>query len=179
MAPKNQLLTINNYGKPIYCMYIYSTRISTDAHLNWATHPCLTWNLSSRHTTNSFFDLKYATTWHLQLQKKKTDCPLEGKCLQSNVIYQASVTTETSTDWQQALRNISGTTRHPFDTRAKEMKQNIQLSKHVWTSQEAKKPFQIKWKVLKKCKPYSNISKKCNLSLHEKFIIICKKTCRG
>ena len=31
------------------------------------------------------------------------------------------------------------------------------------------------WKVLKKCKAYSNISKKCNLCLYEKFIIICKK----
>ena len=26
-----------------------------------------------------------------------------------------------------------------------------------------------------KCKPYSNISKKCSLCLNEKFIIICKK----
>ena len=28
---------------------------------------------------------------------------------------------------------------------------------------------------LNKCKPYNNISKKCNLCLYEKFIIICKK----
>ena len=41
--------------------------------------------------------------------------------------------------------------------------------------QENNKPFQIKWKVLKKCKPYSNANKKCNLCLFEKCIIICKK----
>ena len=41
--------------------------------------------------------------------------------------------------------------------------------------QDSSKPFQIKWKVLKKCKAYSNISKKCNFCLYEKFIIICKK----
>ena len=47
--------------------------------------------------------------------------------------------------------------------------------KIFWTLQDSNKPFQIKWKVLKKCKAYSNISKKCNLCLYEKFIIICKK----
>ena len=46
---------------------------------------------------------------------------------------------------------------------------------YIWTLQDSNKPFQIKWKVLKKCKAYSNISKKCNLCLYEKFIIICKK----
>ena len=30
--------------------------------------------------------------------RKKPDCPLEGKCLQSNVIYQATVTTATTTE---------------------------------------------------------------------------------
>ena len=44
-------------------------------------------------------------------------------------------------------------------------------SKYVWNLQDAKKPFRIKWKVLKRCKPYSNINKKCNLCLYEKFII--------
>ena len=32
----------------------------------------------------------------------------------------------------------------------------------------------IRWKIVKKCKPYSNVSKKCHLCLYEKFIIICK-----
>ena len=50
----------------------------------------------------------------------------------------------------------------------------FKLSKYIWTLQDSKKPFQIKWK--KKCKPYSNISKKCNLCLYEKFIIIVKKS---
>ena len=30
--------------------------------------------------------------------RKKPDCPLEGKCLQTNVIYQATVTTEITTE---------------------------------------------------------------------------------
>ena len=54
-------------------------------------------------------------------------------------------------------------------------KKKTELSKYVWTLQDDKKSFKIKWTVLKKCKPYSNISKKCNLCLYEKVIIICKK----
>ena len=57
----------------------------------------------------------------------------------------------------------------------KEQNKYFILSKYVWNLQNEKKPFQIKWKILKKCKPYSNISKKCSLCLNEKFIIICKK----
>ena len=109
--------------------------------------------------------------------RKKPDCPLEGKCLQSIVIYQATVTTETSTEtyvglatnFKECFRNHKTSFRHS------KRRNEMELSKHVWSLQDAKRPFQIKWKVLKKCTPYSNISKKCNLCLNEKFIIICKK----
>ena len=36
-------------------------------------------------------------------------------------------------------------------------------------------PFSIKWKIIRKCNPYNNITKKCNLCLYEKFVIICRK----
>ena len=39
-----------------------------------------------------------ATTRHLQLQTKKLECPLKGKCLQTKFIYQATVVTETTTE---------------------------------------------------------------------------------
>ena len=109
--------------------------------------------------------------------REKPDCPLEGKCLQTNVIYQATVTTETTpetyvglaTNFKERYRNHQASIRH-FNRR-----NETELSRHVWTLQDDKKSFKIKWTVLKKCKPYSNISKNCNLFLFEKFIIICKK----
>ena len=55
------------------------------------------------------------------------------------------------------------------------IRNKTKLWKYIWTLKDSNKPFQIKWKVLKKCKAYSNISKKCNLCLYEKFIIICRK----
>ena len=76
-------------------------------------------------------------------------------------------------NFRQTLRNVTGTTKHPFETRKEEMKQN---SPNMFGTYKTKrKRFQIKWKILKKCKPYSNINKKCSLCLNEKFIIICKK----
>ena len=109
--------------------------------------------------------------------RKKPDCPLEGKCLQSNVIYQATVTTATTTETYVGLAtNFKERYRnHQSSFRRSNRRNETELSKYIWTLQDSNKPFQIKWKVLKKCKAYSNISKKCNLCLYEKFIIICKK----
>lgn len=109
--------------------------------------------------------------------RKKNECPLEGQCLQTNVVYQATVTSEASTEsyvglatnFKERYRNHNASFRHS------NKRNETELSKHIWTLKDAKKAFQIKWKVLKKCQPYNNISKKCNLCLHEKFIIICKK----
>ena len=105
--------------------------------------------------------------------RKKPDCPLEGKCLQTNVIYQATVTTETyvglATNFKERYRNHQTSFRHS------KRRNETELSKYVWNLQDAKKLFGIKWKVIKKCDPYGNVSKKCNLCLYEKFIIICKK----
>ena len=110
--------------------------------------------------------------------RKKPDCPLEGKCLQSNVIYQATVTTATTTETYVGLAtNFKESYRNQQSSFRRSNRRNeTELSKYIWTLQDSEKPFQVKWKVLKKWKPYSNISKKCDfLSLWIKFIIICKK----
>ena len=109
--------------------------------------------------------------------RRKPDCPLEGKRLQTNVIYQANVTTATTTETFDGLEtNFKERYRNHQSSFLRSNRRNeTELSKYIWTLQDSNKPLQIKWKVLKKCKPYSNISQKCNLCLYEKFIIICKK----
>ena len=74
-----------------------------------------------------------------------------------------------ATNFKERYRNH----RSPFRHTSK--RNEPELSKHIWTLKDAKKPFGIKWKVLKRCQPYNNVSKKCNLCLHEKFVIICRK----
>ena len=88
--------------------------------------------------------------------RKKPDCPLEGKCLQSNVIYQATVTTATTTETYVGLAtNFKERYRnHQSSFRRSNRRNETELSKYIWTLQDSKKAFHIKWKVLKKCKPY-------------------------
>ena len=52
-------------------------------------------------------------------------------------------------------------------------KNSISLSKHIWDLKDNNIKFSIKWKIIKRCKAYKNSSKKCNLRLHEKFLITC------
>ena len=61
--------------------------------------------------------------------RKKNECPLEGQCLQTNVVYQATVTSEASTESYVGLatnfKNATETTTHPFGTATKETKLNF------------------------------------------------------
>ena len=107
--------------------------------------------------------------------RKKNGCPLEGQCLQTNVVYQATVTSEASTEsyvglptnFKERYRNDNVSFRHTSK------RNETELSKHIWTLKDAKKPFKIKWKVLKSVKPTITLARNV-ICLHEKFII-CKK----
>ena len=109
--------------------------------------------------------------------RKKDECPLDGKCIQTDVIYQATVTTNTTketyiglaTNFKERYRNHLTSFRHHKG------RNKTELSKHIWDLKDKNKTFNLSWKIIKKCKAYNNISKKCNLCLNEKFIIICKK----
>ena len=97
--------------------------------------------------------------------RKKDQCPLDGKCLTQNVVYQATVTTQTSSDSYVGLA-----------TNFKERYRNHTTSfRHIWTLNDKNKPFTIRWRALKQWKPYNRISNKCNLCLFEKYVITCKK----
>ena len=49
-----------------------------------------------------------------------------------------------------------------------------ELSKHVWNLKDQNIKFDIKWRKVKQARSYSNVTKKCNLCLWEKYFIICK-----
>ncbi|KAL9987330.1 hypothetical protein ACROYT_G001617 [Oculina patagonica] len=103
--------------------------------------------------------------------RKKDQCPLDGKCLSQNVVYQATVTTQTSSEsyvglasnFKDRYRNHTASFRH-------ESKRNeTELSKHVWTLQDTNKPFSIKWRIIKQCRPYNNVNNKCGWTLISRF----------
>ena len=109
--------------------------------------------------------------------RKKEDCPLNGECLVSEVVYQATVTTGdeketyiglTATQFKARYRN------HLMSFRHEKRRNETELSKHLWQLKEAIKEFNIKWKILAKAKSYTNLTKRCNLCTTEKFFLICR-----
>ena len=104
--------------------------------------------------------------------KKKEECPLEGNCLAKGIIHQAQVTaaskTETyvrvgltSTEFKARFRNYQVS----FNNEAR--KNDTELSNHIWQLKSKEQRFTIKWKILAKAKPYSNLTKRCNLCTAE------------
>jgi len=137
-------------------------------------------SIISSHNKTLLSDYNTAPTQQPNKQcncRTKDECPLQGKCLETNVVYQATVTTDTETEsyvglatnFKERFRNHTTSFRHV------NKRNSTELSKHVWKLKDAKKPFNIAWKVLRKSKPYNNVTKKCSLCLYEKFLIICRK----
>ena len=112
--------------------------------------------------------------------RQPNECPTDGKCLVSNVIYRADVTT---TDDGEKKSYIGVTANH-FKTRYrnhlksfnnKRYSANTELSKHVWNLKEANRSHFIKWSIVKKVPAYKGGSKRCNLCLEEKLLIMKDK----
>ena len=109
--------------------------------------------------------------------RQKDACPLNGNCLQSAIIYQAIVTrTDNNTS-----ESYVGLTENNFKTRYRNhtasfrntrSRNSTELSKYIWTLKDNDINHTISWKVLAKAKPYDSASKRCNLCIKEKFIII-------
>ena len=98
--------------------------------------------------------------------RKKEECPLEGNCLSKGIVYQVKVTSTnrnetyvglTATDFKARFRN------HQVSFNNETRKNDTELSKHIWQLKNKQQHFNIKWKILAKAKPYSNLTKRCNL----------------
>ena len=49
---------------------------------------------------------------------------------------------------------------------------STELSKYVWQLKESNTPYNIKWSIASKSQAYNNKSKRCNLCLTEKLLIV-------
>ena len=103
-------------------------------------------------------------------------CPLKGECLTPAVVYKADVKPSNEIE-----KNYFGISEPPFKGRWQDhntsfkypkYKNKSKLSSFVWQCKEKRKGYNIKWSILKKCKPYRPGSKRCYLCLSEKLFII-------
>ena len=111
--------------------------------------------------------------------RKPANCPLNGNCLKSSVIYQPTVTTNDN----KPPHSYIGLTGDSFKTRFtnhrnsfKDHKKKLstELSKHVWKLKEANVDFQISWRILKHAASFKLVSERCSLCMWEKYFIICR-----
>ena len=90
--------------------------------------------------------------------RKKEDCPLNGECMVDEVVYQATVTTENTTETYIGLTANNFKARygnHQMSFRHEKRKSETELSKHIWQLKGENKEFKVTWKILAKAKPYT------------------------
>ena len=110
--------------------------------------------------------------------RKKAECPVENKCMQKGVIYQATIRRGdskvdtyiglTSTSFKERWRN------HKSNFKTRNPKNATALSKHIWKLEDQRINFEISWKIVSRAKPFDPGSGVCHLCIREKYFIIYK-----
>ena len=82
--------------------------------------------------------------------RQNSQCPIEGKCLQTNVVYKADITTTDNND----TKTYIGVTSNDFKTHYRNHCKSInnikyrnetELSKHIWQIKENGRSYEVKW----------------------------------
>ena len=106
--------------------------------------------------------------------RNKENCPLEGKCLQSCIIYKADVITNKDShiyygasagEFKSRYNNHTNSFRH------RHRKQDTEPSKHIWKAQEKDINFKVKWSVAAYALTCRCGSRRFDLCLTEKYVI--------
>ena len=126
--------------------------------------------------------------------RTKANCPLDGKCLVNNLVYQATLTPTptppnnptinppqpidqtplyyiglTSTTFKERLGNHKKSFNH------RKYSQDTCLSKKIWQLRDEEGlECEVKWKLIERAQPFSPISGECALCTLEKYYILFK-----
>ena len=111
--------------------------------------------------------------------RMQSQCPLEGKCLTDNIVYQATVTRHDNHKEDSYIGLTENTfktryTAHKASFKHKDKRNATTLSEYIWKLKDANVEHSVKWKLISKARAYTTSSKTCNLCLEEKFFIIHK-----
>ena len=112
---------------------------------------------------------------------KKKDCPLSEKCLTQDIAYKAVVTCQDENENAMPKKVYHGLTEQTFKARYTTHKSSFKhrnstsktaLSTYIWKLKDRNLKPKIKWSIKAKAFSFSSGSKKCNLCLTEKLIIL-------
>ena len=107
--------------------------------------------------------------------RRGAECPLDGKCLTSALVYQADV--ETKEDGLKSYYGLTERTfkerynQHQSDMRHEKNRHNTALSAYIHSLKDRKIEYKIKWKINSKAFPYQCGGRRCDLCLQEKLVI--------
>ena len=102
-------------------------------------------------------------------------CPAGGNCLAEGIVYEAKVSAEDEPE--RTYIGCSATSlklrmnNHRCDFRNAGRRNATTLSAHVWSLKDAGKDPSVVFRVLRKAKPYTPVSRKCRLCTMEKLFI--------
>ena len=90
--------------------------------------------------------------------RKKDQCPLQGKCLTTNVIYNAEVVSDQNTINKNHFGLTEGTFKqryykHNLSFRDRKYAHSTELSKHIWQMRDADQIANVNWSVVTTAKP--------------------------
>ena len=107
--------------------------------------------------------------------RNKEGCPLNEHCLSSCIAYKAVVT------GNDTEKIYYGTSEGPFKERFNNHKKSFnnrqyqndsELSKYLWDLSDKRLPHSVKWSIAAKASPYKCGSRRCDLCITEKSIIV-------
>ena len=107
--------------------------------------------------------------------KETNICPLEGNCLIKNIVWMATVKTETNTSSYVGMTGNNFKTRyynHIKSLKNKRYKNETELSKYICKLKEKEVEHTITWKKLRQSNTCQRRSVLCNLCLQEKAEIL-------
>ena len=109
--------------------------------------------------------------------RKPEQCPLSGACLTNNIVYRATV----DSNGDHTPRVYIGSTETPFKQRYanhlmsfrhEKHEHRTELSKYIWKLKREGNIFRVGWDILRRAFAYSCVSKRCDLCLTEKLMIL-------
>ena len=164
-------------GHPLHKIFNKNT-----VKVSYKTTPNVKQLISSHNSTILKQNMKQedpTITKNCNCRKNSDPCPLEKKCMEECVVYQATVT-ETKTDKKHTYIGLTADTfkerhrNHKKSFNLKKYSKETELSKFIWVLKTNKIEYSIKWKILEKAKPFSPVSKTCRLCIREKYYLIFK-----
>ena len=114
------------------------------------------------------------------IRSRKAECPLDGKCLQDSIVYQADIIPSDPNN-NLGTKTYYGCTGRPFKKRYYDHKNALSnrdsskqttLSKHIWELKDKNVEHRIKWSIKARAATYKGGARYCNLCLSEKLTIL-------